>query len=602
MCRPRLGRRRERLEIASRAEESAGAGQHHHLRRVGVAERRGVGELASHRVVHAVCGVGPVQGDSRDRAGLLELDGLVFGHAWTLSPVEPGPGRVHPHMALSRAVQGTRDEGEDGCQQAEDVPAHRGRAQVRRGRSDGVAVVRGAFGGGAGGAVAVAAARGRLLRHAGTRPGGPPRHAAPAHRRVRRRLAPQAARGRRTPAPRSGRRSDEGVDDDVPDDLRDVVLAIVRDRPLAPVARISTNRTVDLLYGADGSPLAEFCDDKVTASAGEDGEAAVARVGAGAGRGRRRRRRTCWTGWPTGCSTRARRPRGTARNSPGCWRAPTTPKQPKTPTADPVHRAVAEQVESLVEWDRAVRADVVRLGAPDAGDDAQDPQPAAGVGGCVRDLRRRVGPRRAAAAGQCAGRRARRRGARRAVRDARWTSLPDELVRGPVRERLVEGAKRRYQSGLRRSLVAMRSERYFRLLDALEGLVAAEPTPTAGGEEEPRSVTIDSAYKRVRKAAKRAAAGRRRRTATRRCTESARAPSDFDTPRRQPARTSVSTGQEHPDAARRPSGQRGQPHAPGRAGRGRSCAPARTPSPTGCCTQLEDDLARSARASNSTAR
>jgi precorrin-6B methylase 2 len=49
--------------------------------------------------------------------------------------------------------------------------------------------------------------------------------------------------------------------------------------------------------------------------------------------------------------------------------------------------------------------------------------------------------------------------------------LPAELVRGPVHERLVEGARRRYQAGLRRSLTAMRSARYFRMLDALDGLV-----------------------------------------------------------------------------------------------------------------------------------
>ena len=86
----------------------------------------------------------------------------------------------------------------------------------------------------------------------------------------------------------------------------------------------------------------------------------------------------------------------------------------------------------------------------------------------------------------------------------RSTNCPTNLVRGPVRERLVDGAKRRYSSGLRRSLIAMRSQRYFRLLDALEALVAAEPPPTAPGEE-PAQVTIDSAYKRVRKAAKSAA-------------------------------------------------------------------------------------------------
>ncbi len=82
--------------------------------------------------------------------------------------------------------------------------------------------------------------------------------------------------------------------------------------------------------------------------------------------------------------------------------------------------------------------------------------------------------------------------------------LPEDLVRGPIRKRLVDGAKRRYRSGLRRSLIAMRSERYFRLLDALDGLVAAEPPATAAGDE-PVEVTIDSAYKRVRKAAKNAA-------------------------------------------------------------------------------------------------
>jgi CHAD domain-containing protein len=82
--------------------------------------------------------------------------------------------------------------------------------------------------------------------------------------------------------------------------------------------------------------------------------------------------------------------------------------------------------------------------------------------------------------------------------------LPAELVRGPVRERLVDGAKKHYTAGLRRSLIAMRSKRYFQLLDALEGLVAIEPPPAPPGEE-PAQLTIDSAYKRIRKAAKAAA-------------------------------------------------------------------------------------------------
>ena len=56
---------------------------------------------------------------------------------------------------------------------------------------------------------------------------------------------------------------DETNVDAVPDELLDVVLAIVRDRPVSPVARISTSRTVDVLYGPDGAAVAEFCDDEV---------------------------------------------------------------------------------------------------------------------------------------------------------------------------------------------------------------------------------------------------------------------------------------------------------------------------------------------------
>src|ERR1700744_1269454 len=62
----------------------------------------------------------------------------------------------------------------------------------------------------------------------------------------------------------------DGNPQDVPAELVDVVLAIVRDRPLAPVARISTTREVQLLYGADDAVLAEFCDDQVSAGKGVD--------------------------------------------------------------------------------------------------------------------------------------------------------------------------------------------------------------------------------------------------------------------------------------------------------------------------------------------
>lgn len=51
----------------------------------------------------------------------------------------------------------------------------------------------------------------------------------------------------------------------VPAELADVVLAIVRDRPLQPVARITTERESQVLYDAAGVALAEFSNDHVTA-------------------------------------------------------------------------------------------------------------------------------------------------------------------------------------------------------------------------------------------------------------------------------------------------------------------------------------------------
>jgi hypothetical protein len=59
--------------------------------------------------------------------------------------------------------------------------------------------------------------------------------------------------------------------DDVPSELLDVVAAIVRDRPVDPVARIATIRQVQLLHGADDVVIAEFCDDQVSAGQGADG-------------------------------------------------------------------------------------------------------------------------------------------------------------------------------------------------------------------------------------------------------------------------------------------------------------------------------------------
>jgi CHAD domain-containing protein len=298
---------------------------------------------------------------------------------------------------------------------------------------------------------------------------------------------------------------DSGAPDDTPpDELRDVVLAIVRDRPLRPVARIATSRTIDLLYGPDGRALVEFCDDTVRASAEGDGEPQEWREwelelveGAGSEADAALLDRLANRLFDAGAQ-----PAGHGSKLAKVLQS--TPRDSAASSGDPVHRAVAEQVEQLLVWDRAVRTDTwdsvhqmrvvtrkirsLLRGSEDSFGIADDSwllaelKLLAGILGVARDAEVLAEKYENA-----------------------LDALPDELVRGPVRERLVEGAKRRYHAGWKRSLAAMRSERYFRLLDGLEALVAAEPPSSESGAE-PDQVTVVGAYKRVRKAAKRAAA------------------------------------------------------------------------------------------------
>lgn len=287
--------------------------------------------------------------------------------------------------------------------------------------------------------------------------------------------------------------------DTVPEDLRDVVLAIVRDRPLSPVARISTQRSVEVLHGDDGTGLAEFCDDRVTASA----------VGGEEQRWREWELELLTAEMPDDLMDRlanrladaGAEPAGHGSKLAKVLGTDTAPAP--APPADPVHRAIAEQIEALLVWDRAVRADAydsvhqMRVTTRKIRSLLQESKDAFGLDddGWVLDELRAL----AAVLG--------------VARDAEVLAeryqhaldeMPAELIRGPVRQRLVEGANRRYAAGWRRSLLAMRSQRYFRLLDALEELVNAEQPESADASKS--SVSIDAAYKRVRKAAKTAAA------------------------------------------------------------------------------------------------
>jgi CHAD domain-containing protein len=298
----------------------------------------------------------------------------------------------------------------------------------------------------------------------------------------------------------------------VPSELLDVVLAIVRDRPVAPVARISTARHIYLLFGGDGSALAEFCDDHVTASAVGGDELQ-------------------WREWELEL---AERPDGTEPDTDLLSRlgnrlldagavvaghgsklakvlataapAPTDDEPAEAAPRDPVRKAVAELVGEMLTWDRAVRADVydsvhqMRVTTRKLRSLLKESEESFGLtddSWVLDELRQLAGILGVARDAEVLAERY----------EKALNEMPAVLVRGRVRERLIDGAKKRYETGWRRSLTAMRSERYFRLLDALEALVAAQPQPTESGEE-PTPVTIDSAYKRVRKAAKAAKAAK----------------------------------------------------------------------------------------------
>ncbi|MGE2730333.1 CHAD domain-containing protein [Mycolicibacterium vaccae] len=280
----------------------------------------------------------------------------------------------------------------------------------------------------------------------------------------------------------------------VPASIRDVVLAIVRDRLLAPVARISTLRTVEVLYDADGDQIAEFCDDDVRASAagGDEQRWREWELELAPGVDAKLLDRLANRLYDAGA-----RPAWHASKLARALGTDTVAEKSPAP-ADPLHRAVSILVEELLEWDRAVRAD-----SADAVHQMRV---------TVRKIRSLLqsAPGSFAETDEWVLDELRELGAVLGVaRDAEvlaeryqaaLDALPAAQVRGPVRQRLVEGARKRYQVGWKRSLAALRSPRYFRLLDALDRLSAeasAEPGPAASGRDR-----IGAAYRRVRKAAK----------------------------------------------------------------------------------------------------
>jgi CHAD domain-containing protein len=276
-----------------------------------------------------------------------------------------------------------------------------------------------------------------------------------------------------------------GPDDGPPAALLALVRARVRDQRLAPVAELSTTRTVHRLLAADGTPLAELADDVVSGQPLPDGsgpplswrewevellqgdrslldDAQRVLLEAGATGSRSASK----VGRVLSRRQQARDVRQWWAERPGTVHAPTA--------AAAVQQHLAEQVQELVERDPQVRRDLpdavhkMRVATrrlrsalatfrPLLDRERTDPlrdelKWLAGVLGAARDAE---------------------------VMHARLQRLvaaePPELVLGRVVHRIDAAMGGRYRTAHERVLCELDGERYLQLLDALDRLVEAPP-------------------------------------------------------------------------------------------------------------------------------
>lgn len=304
---------------------------------------------------------------------------------------------------------------------------------------------------------------------------------------------------------------DHGSTPAVPAELQDMVLAITREDELVPVARVITTRTVQRLLGDSGAPVAEFCDDRVHASRLTGNEAADSGQ--------------TWREWEleiaessgiqsdsalfkrlvarlldAGAAPAAHGSKLARVLAGGAGNVPTDDNGTGVPNTDRIHRALCEQIGLLAVRDRAVRmnaadsvhqmrvairrirsllqSDPQRFGLDITPEPLDELRLLANILGEARDA-------------EVLGQRY----------DRALAQLPDELIRGPVRAHLVEAAAHQYETGLHRSLAAMRSQRYMRLLHTLDTLAAHDKAKHRSADTEGAG-SVDAAYRKVRRAAR----------------------------------------------------------------------------------------------------
>lgn len=266
----------------------------------------------------------------------------------------------------------------------------------------------------------------------------------------------------------------------VPARLRAPVRAIVRDRPLVPVARVTTRRVEHALLGDDSVVLAVVCDDAVHAerlqgpAKEQDWREWEVELVDGAGSLLDAVERQLLAAGAAPATAVSKLSRTLAETVPDAPRRPSRKHLARGSAAQLLLAHLAEHTTRLHRQDAAVRADrpegvhKLRIAARRLRSALTTYRPLfqAGAADPLREELRWLGQSLSDA------------------RDAQVlrqhllhivSSERPELVLGPVADRIDHELSVAYRAGREQALLALESERYFRLLDALDDLVRSAP-------------------------------------------------------------------------------------------------------------------------------
>lgn len=287
----------------------------------------------------------------------------------------------------------------------------------------------------------------------------------------------------------------------VPAPLLEPVRALVRDRPVVPVARVATRRREQVLRGAYDVALARLCDDRVSAerlreprTVSEWREWEVELVEGDAGLLDLVADRLCAAGaTPVPGSSKLARALGDAL--PPKEPEPTSDELRRASVGDALHHRLAGQLAALLEQDRGVRTG--------------DPSSV---------HRMRIAARRLRSALRTFGPVLDRKAVDPVVEDLRWlgqvlsrardaqvlrerlltlvAEQPAEPALGPVAGAIDDDLRAAEQRGREEALGVLAGERYFGLLASLDDLVRCPPLGPGAGkparDELPRLLERDA--------------------------------------------------------------------------------------------------------------